>query len=200
MTIYSDLIPVSWTLLKRYCFHVPGGSYTKAAPAQTTHLRVTAMAAGGQGDNYGGSSAFVRKVIACAPGDSITGYVGQVSQATTSGDTWVRKNGVDIAYADRGRGTGPAGLAANSIGDLKIDGIPYTGLAGLGDPVVDPSTFSLFPTGRPSDAGGGVSPGAGGVNVAIYEDDGVTFVWWTSHLPAGPGRAFVEFYKGDPAH
>lgn len=203
MTLYSDLIPVSWTLLKRRCFWQPGGSYSITAPALTTHLRVTAMASGGQGEVAGGSSAFVKALVACAPGDSITGYVGQVATAGTAGDTWVRKNGGLVAYADRGRGAnGDPGQAALSTGDLRLDGRHgYAAGAPLnGMPVTDPSSFSLFPPGRRSADGGGVSPGAGGFNLAVYAQDDTSFIWWYAYSPGGPGRAMVEFYKGDPAH
>lgn len=121
-TTWTSLFPDEAQLLGRVFKKLPG-QYTITVPAGVGFVRAHALGCGGQGDQWGGSAAYARAIVAVTPGDALTVQVGDCSTASTPGDSWVkRQDGTIIVYADRGRGDGDRGQALLSTGDVTRDG------------------------------------------------------------------------------
>lgn len=174
------------------------GLFTYAAPAievnkpDVTHVRVSLVSTGGQGQFQSGNSAFASSKRRCSPGETFEIQVGLTAQAGPKGDSWVRRmsNGEVICYADRGRGAGPDGLVINSIGDIRrpgIDNVQSGGdegdiaRLGFGGRI---ATMVSAPTSRAA------APGGGGWGAAGFPAN--------APITGGLGLVAIEFYAGDP--
>ncbi len=202
MTLYSVLFADDAILVGRKYFKTPGQvNYT--VPAGATVCRAVLTAAGGQGENWGGSAALVKEKFGVTPGENLKLQVGDTQTATTLGDSWIKRNdGTLIAYADRGRGNTNKGLASNSTGAVRRDGAngvdatPAGGLAPSDGSDTAPLGFGGLGsdglTAPPADFGGG------GHNTPQTDPGGVFFGY--SRFLAGTGLICLEFFDIDPGY
>lgn len=203
MTTWTQLHPDEATLLKRKFFKEPG-DFNFTVPAGASYLRATAVGCGGQGDHWGGSGALARSTVPVTVGDNIKVHVGDVSTATVAGDSSVLRNdNSTICYADRGRGNGNRGLAANSIGDVVRDGNPGSpaGAAIGGAPANDAG--DVDPTGMggyAADVSYAHAADAGGGGHTYYAPDADGNLHFWAAWGAGPGIVCLEFFDTNPGY
>lgn len=206
MTLFSDLVKSEATLLARKWFTEPtiSSGYDYTVPTGAAFVRATAVGCGGQGENWGGGGAFVRKVAPVTPGENLKVYPGDTKTASTLGDSWLKRNdGTVICYADRGRGNGTGGQASLSVGDVKRDGA--AGASGMGGaPGSDSSDYAGLTfggTGMVQDPPGPFTPpdyGGGGKQLPVYDEFG-TYLGATAYA-AGTGVVVLEFFDADPGY
>lgn len=209
MTNFSTFFPGEATLLLRRFFADPG-VFNLTVPAGATIARLAAGGCGGQGDSYGGGGAFARSIVNVTPGESLQVQVGNTSTASSNGDSFVKRSGATLVYADRGRGNGEAGLASRSVGDIKRDG--QRGLNGtttFGAPASDATDFGSLGfqgVGVYRVISGSLSsnnltgPGGGGHNTAYYDDNGVFVAYYATNAAAGTGQVAIEFFDINPGY
>lgn len=200
MTTWTSLFPDEATLIGRKFFKIPGAA-THTVPAGAKYVRAMALGCGGQGDHWGGGGAFASDVVSVTPGDILKIQVGDVSTASVNGDSWVKRpDGTQIAYADRGRGNGVRGVAANCIGSIKRDGFPGSDAGGTGGASATDATgvAGLVPTGRGTTYAGtrAAGYGGGGHLLAVFDEVG-NFVKYVAY-PAGGGLVVLEYYDANP--
>lgn len=201
MTTWSQLYPKPSILLSNVWFREPVRT-NFVIPNNPSYQWLVAIVqgCGGMGEYYGGGGALAKSKRKISPGESLQIQVGDVSTASVNGDSSVKRaNNVVIAYADRGRGNGNAGLAVNSTGDLKLDGTPGI----YGNPASDLNTplsmgfggYGLwYPTvflRRHIDAGGG------GNLIPTYNSSNTWDGGYVS-TGAGTGTVLLQFYDSDP--
>lgn len=211
MTDFSTFFPGEATLLLRRFFPDPG-SFNLAVPAGATIARISAEGCGGQGDNYGGGGAFVRSVVSVTAAENLRIQVGNTSTQSVSGDSFVKRNDntTVLAYADRGRGNGQAGLASRSIGDIKRDGQNGLSSGGqYGTPAWDAGDFGAlgFQGQGVYRLVGGVTtndaltgPGGGGHLTPYFDSNGVFLINFASGAAAGAGQVAIEFFDINPGY
>lgn len=206
MTTWTTLHPDDALLLGRIWYKDPGSysfvvpndfaSFPGVAPA---FVRAMALGSGGQGDHWGGGSAFARKTAPVSVGDALSIQCGAVGTASALNDSWVKRgNGASIVYADRGRGAGIRGVAVNSVGDVTRDGDPggqdFGGVCG--SDAADYGSLGFF--GRGADYGWtrAADFGCGGHILGYVNEFGVDqgHVAWA----AGTGLVCLEFFNADP--
>ena len=200
MTTWSSLHPDEATLIGVVWFKEPG-AYNYTVPVGANWVRAVAQGCGGQGDHWGGSGALARSRRMVTPGDNLKVQVGQVNTTSVLGDSWVERNDNSvICYADRGRGVGTAGLAANSTGDVTRDGAPGASNAG-GLPPSDSADYAplgfggvsaQFSLSHASDYGGG------GLVATGSDENGITII--IGSYGAGTGLVVLEFFDTDPGY
>lgn len=199
MVTYSQLYQEEAVLISRVYKKDPG-SYNVAVPAGAKWLRASARGAGGQGDHWGGGAAMARSRVPVTAGDNLIVQVGTLSTSSTPGDSFVKRNdGTPIVYADRGRGAGVRGKAANSVGDITRDG-GDPGASSGGAPATDAMDYapvlggvlSASPTNQVSD------PGGGGLVATDLDENSIPIIVGT--YPAGPGIVCLEFFDSDPGY
>lgn len=209
MAGYADTYPEGAVLIARKFFKEPG-TFDFAVPASSTFVRASAVGVGGQGDGYGGGAAFARSRVLVTPGENLKIRVGNPSTDNANGDSYVRRNDniTNIVYAERGRGgvssgtNGAAGLAANSIGDIRRDGAERIAPNQGGAAATDASDYGAIIMGpiqgNPSQVV--VSPGSGGYRFYWLRSDGS----WPGNpngylaYNAGLGEVCLEFFNTDP--
>lgn len=200
MTTWSSLHADEAVLVQVKWLKEPG-AYNVTVPAGAKFVRASALGCGGQGDHWGGGGASARSRVAVTPGDNLVCQVGDTSTAGVAGDSFVKRNdGSVICYADRGRGIGSAGLAANSTGDVKADGAPGASNIG-GAPASDATVYN--PAGF-----GGVAQSISNTNAADYgggghlqgdsDENGIGIV--IGAFGAGTGLVCLQFFDSDPAY
>jgi hypothetical protein len=200
MTTYTDLYPPSATLIARKFFKL-AGNFNHAVPVGAIWMRAMALGCGGlSAEAWGGGGAYARSAVAVVAGENIKVQVGTVSTAGAPGNSWVKRNDdTIICLADRGRGTGPGGQAANSIGDVTRSGA--AGSAGIGgNSGSDAADFASL-----GFAGLGAlyltrsaTPGGGGALQIRYGSDGEASGYWESG--AGAGMVCLEFFDRNPGY
>lgn len=210
MTLYSTLFP-DIAILKARKWFKSGGNFDFVVPAASKWCRLHLAPAGGYGDNNSGGGAFVRHRFPVTVGENLKIQIGNPSTQTEASSSFVKRNdGTLIAYADRGRGNGNPGLAANSTGEIRRDGTPggqdstagaYFGYGGdcVGD---DADLIQIFGRLRGARYGAAVpavvrsaEPGGGG-KIGYY-DDGGDGLHRLGH-PGGAGLACFEFFDLRP--
>lgn len=222
MTLLSEL----WSersLISRTWYRTPGAA-AATAPAGAVKMRISAVGAGGWptlgfSGGGGGGAAYARTFLTVAPGATFTLQIGDIAatldtNANVLGDSICTRDGdsVVVCKAARGGGSGgfnigPAGLAANSIGDVTRDGSPGTTFGG-GDSAGDDA--DPFPLGFGGQAvrwfGFGTSDvhaaarGAGGAKrYPVYYVEEFSFVRWQDFAP-GNGQICIEFFNADPGY
>lgn len=208
-TLYSTIFPDTARLLGRRWFK-EAGTYNYLVPADFPALpgvapkwmRALALGVGAQGSEWGGGGAFARSKVIVQVAENLIIQVGTQSTGSTPGDSFVKRNDQwVIVYADRGRGAGPGGLAANSTGDVKRDGKPGAPNIGAGgDPASDDLDYgSLGLHGRGALYGQrGGDPGGGGRLHPLYDEYG-NFIAYTA-TTAGAGLVCLEFFDADPGY
>jgi hypothetical protein len=195
-------------LLQRIFYSDPG-FFTINAVSGARFVRATALGCGGQGANWGGGGSLARsRFPVLTDGEAYEIRVGDTSTASELGDSFVRRiGGPYLVYADRGRGNGTGGRAANSIGDIKIDGQDGNSSTGFGgDPASDASMYA--PVGISGSGYGKPSTyyygrltsdfGGGGLLSYSYRDNGE--IAGTVGRPAGYGRVVMEYFNVDPGY
>ena len=209
MTLYSTLFPDAVRLLSRKWWK-ESGNFNYTIPADfggvvPGFMRASLHATGGQSDEqWGGGSTFVLTRAVVAPGQVLQLRVGRQSQGDENGDSYVRRAGVYLAYAARGRGAGPGGLAADSIGDVKRDGQVASyggfGIAGgiPGSDENDYASLGFFGRGATSNGSRAANPGAGG-RLHRFDDEFGNFAGYTAS-PTRPGRICLEFFDANPGY
>lgn len=205
----SSVLFAQEPLLLRRIFYSEPGFFTINAIAGAKFVRATALGCGGQGENWGGGGALARsRFPILVDEEAYEIRVGNTSTASILGDSFVRRiGGPYLVYADRGRGNGTGGKAANSIGDVKIDGQNSTSQTGVGgSPATDDAQYSPVGIGGvgyrnpinyyfgnlPSDFGGG------GLLTYSYYNSGE--IAGTVGYPAGYGRVVMEYFNIDPGY
>lgn len=192
-------------LLRRDIFRVPGQFLGISPPAGAKYLRAPGLGCGGSGDAWGGAGCFVRSKRVTNPAWTYSVQVGDTATSSSSGDSAVWKGspgtGEVIIYADRGRGDGTGGKAANSIGDVKRDGEngrPDLGRGGL--PAGDAADFaSLGFIGRAGSTTSSGDIGGGGKALPVY-DDLSNFLGYSGRALGGLGRVALEWWDADPGY
>ena len=199
MTTWTSLFPDAAVLLSRVSRKEPG-NYDIEVPAGAKFLRAASLGVGAEGDQWGGGGAYARSRVPVTPGEILKVQVGQLSTSGTPGDSWVKRaDGTVICYADRGRGSGVRGVAANSIGDVKYDGQPGSP-AGLGGAAANDATdyAPLIPPGDGADYSSTKGADYGGAGKLYWMTDQygnfVRYISW----PGGSGLVALEFYDSDP--
>lgn len=207
MTLWSTIFPGE-LLISRAVYPYQVASYAITAPAGATIIRASMV---GGGAKLAGA-AFARVKAACTPGEAFTLQIG-VGASTSNGtgnggDTILTRNtgSVIIARAD-GAEPNVAGSVAGSIGDVKragtVSALAYEGGASAGD---DADTYPLgygglgaYVFALPGNDWRYPYPGAGGVfqRAVGTNSNGSTHL---VHVPAGHGRATVEFFRADPGY
>lgn len=201
MPTYTALHITDATLIATKAFKV-AGQFNFTVPAGANYMRASALGCGGQGDHWGGGAAFARSVVPVTPTENIKVQVGDVSTASTPGDSWVKRNDgtTVICYADRGRGNGSRGLAANSIGDVTRDGLPGNDSTGVGGSAPGDSgdfgAVGLSGVGTNAARTNAAGPGGGGKLQAVYDENN-NFVKYIAY-PAGQGGVRLEFFDTNP--
>jgi len=205
----SDIFRREATLISRvYC--KLKGPLTVNAASGALYGRATALGCGGQGANWGGGGALARSRFPVqTDGEAFNIQVGDVSTASPLGDSWVKRlDGTILVSADRGRGNGTGGRAANSIGDIKLDG--QNGTSGTpsygGNPASDEALFGSVGIGgfgvfAPGAFLSGIlqaDPGGGGLLSYIINDSGE--INGTIAYPAGGGLVVFEWFNFDPGY
>lgn len=205
MTDYSEIFPDAPQLLARKFYVDPVASLNVTVPAGATYARISCLGCGGQStEAQGGGGAFARSVVPVTPGETLNVRVGDTSTASTNGDSYVRRSATYLCYADRGRGNGNAGLAANSVGDVTRNGqtastsTSYPDRYG-GQSATDAGDFGELGFGK-RPAGGhyswiGAAPGGGGVQ--FYAER--VYSGYTRHH-AGCGLVAIEYFDKDPGY
>lgn len=201
MTTWTSLFPDEAQLLGRVFKKLPG-QFTVTVPAGVAFMRAHALGCGGQGDQWGGSGAYARAIVAVTPGEALTVQVGDCSTASTPGDSWVKRNdGTVIVYADRGRGDGDRGQALLSTGDVTRDGQDGNQNAGFEaggaltadqndyDPVFGQGRGAEYTKTRSGDYGCG-----GHRFPQTLNGNFVGYVSW----PAGTGIVCLEWFNANP--
>lgn len=204
MTTFSDLFPDGAALMGRKWFKLPG-NFNFAVPAGVYFIRASVLGVGGQGENWGGGSAFARAIFPTTPTENLKIQVGRTAQADVPGDSWVKRNdNTVLVYADRGRGSSAPGLAINSVGDVRRDGtVGGTGGVG-GEPASDAADY-----GGVGFWGGGARSeynaparaadyGGGGVGVNVYGE--YSQLVGVTAYPAGGGLVCLEFFNANPGY
>lgn len=213
MTNFSTFFPGEATLILRRFFADPG-SFNLAVPAGATIARISAEGCGGQGDNYGGGGAFVRSIVNVTAAENLRIQVGNTSTQSVNGDSFVRRNDniTVLAYADRGRGNGQAGLASRSTGDIKRDGQGGLSSGGgqAGAPASDAGDFGalgfqglgvyLMSGGTITNSDALTGPGGGGHLTAYYDVNGIFLANFASGAAAGTGQVAIEFFDINPGY
>lgn len=169
-------------------FVVPGTAGVELPASAKLFIRTGACGVGAQGEFYGSNGAFSRSKRPCVPGETFQIQVGRTSQASSAGDSWLRRtSGEMLCYADRGRGSAGHGDAAYGIGDVRRSG------TSAGSPSDADLVAPLGFGGRPGYPGSGRAPGPGGAGHLwpAYPDTSNTY-------HAGQGMVAVEVYWGDP--
>lgn len=203
MTLLSTIFPDLVSGVGSKAFVVPG-PFTFVVPAATKWVRVSLRPCGGQGDNWGGGGAFVRERFTATPGDNLEIQVGTASQASAVGDSFVKRSGVTLAYAERGRGSGVGGGVVVSVGTIERAGetVPNSGTlvdqhGGVpGSDAVDAEAIFGDAVSTVQNDNTAVGPGAGGRLIYIA-DYGGTLQRYA--YPAGSGFVFVECFDGQPS-
>lgn len=177
------------------------GSYNVTVPAGAKFVRAHAQACGGQGDHWGGSGAYARSRRPVTPSDNLVVQVGTVNTSLPAGDSFVKTNAGDvICYADRGRGSGNAGLAANSIGDVTRDGAPGAPPVGGAPPsdAADPECRGFGGVGADVAADRTADYGGGGLVTTDNDENGIGII--VGAFGAGTGLVCLEFFDSDPGY
>lgn len=184
-----------------------GGTFNVTVPdgpgghSAAVWLRAHALGCGGQGDHWGGSGARARSRVRVMPGDNLVIQCGLTSTATTIGDSWVKRNdGSVICYADRGRGNGNGGLASNSQGDVKFDGMAGSGGHG-GSPSSDAADYApagFGGTGYDISVPRSADYGGGGLIRTDVDETGQGIV--VGAYGGGLGLVCLEFFDSDPGY
>jgi hypothetical protein len=209
MTItWTGLFPDEALLLGRVWYKDPG-AYSLVVPSSFSlypsvtpaYVRAMCVGSGGQGDHWGGGSAYARAVSAVAVGEALSIQCGDVGTASMMNDSFVKHaNGAVIVYADRGRGAGVRGVAANSTGDVTRDGQP--GGANFGGPCgSDAGDYARGGFGGVGSDYNHTIPadfGCGGHILGYVNEYGIDqgHVAWTS----GTGLVCLEFFDGKPGY
>lgn len=132
MTLLSTLFPDIAILKGRQWFKA-AGNFDFAVPAAAYWCKAYLVGCGGYGDQPGGGGAFVCHRFPVTPAENLKIQVGNTSTQSSIGNSSVSRNdGTIVALADRGRGNSNPGLAANSVGEVRRDGI--AGFIGIGPP------------------------------------------------------------------
>lgn len=199
MTTYTDLYPPAAVLLGRV-FWLESGVFTYTVPVGATYVRAEALASGGYStESRGGGSAYAQATEPVTPGEILDLQVGVVSTGGVLGNSFVKhQSGDTIVLADRGRGTGLAGEASNSIGTTRRSGMP--GPVTGGDSGSDASDFAplgFFGVGASTTGVITAGPGGGGWLLQTYDPD-TGYVTAYYGYAAGPGKICLEFYNVDP--
>lgn len=208
MTSWTTLYPNEALLLGRIFYKTPGLSSLVVPAAFATYpgiapkfVRAMCVGSGGQGDHWGGGSAYARAVAAVTAGEALSIQCGNVGTASALNDSFVKRgNGQVIAYADRGRGSGVRGVAANSTGDVTRDGQPG-GINVGGSCASDAGDYA---TGGFGGVGSDYSHtvaadfGCGGHILGYVNENGVDqgLVAWA----AGTGLVCLEFLDSNPGY
>jgi hypothetical protein len=171
----------------------------------------------GSPPKWGGGAAFARVQDVCVGGEQFSVQVGDIAHSSGAGDgagdsKLTRVTGtVVILKAERGKGVAAPnkGLAANSVGDVKRDGVDGStgvnstgGAAGsdaadtyqLGFNAAGMSGQTAIDGARLPQAGPG---GGGAADIRPdYTGNGPVVGTWT--YPPGPGGLCLEFYLKNP--
>jgi hypothetical protein len=187
------------------------GTTAVVVPAGATFMRISASGAGGwQVDDgfsvYGAGAAFARTKTACTAGESLSVQVGNIANTlqgsdTAAGDSKVTRvtGSVILCRADRAHGL-TAGLAANSVGDVKRDGsagVAYTGGVAAGD---EADALPLGFGGRGAqwrDPPTRRQPARGGGGI---KDMVLLYTSYQPSFPPGAGRVCIEYFRTDPGY
>lgn len=208
MTNWTSIFPTEALLLGRVFYKDPGLSsfvvpadfvtYSGVAPK---FVRAMCVGSGGQGDHWGGGAAFARSVAPVTVGEALSIQTGNVGTASSLNDSFVKRaSGQVIAYADRGRGSGVRGVAANSIGDVTRDGQP--GGANFGGACAsDAADYAGDGFGGVGSDYGHTIPadfGCGGHILGYVNEYGIDqgTVAWAS----GTGLVCLEFFDSNPGY
>ncbi len=202
MSLLSVIFPDLVASTGSKAFIVPG-AFSFVVPASSKFARVTLRGCGGQGDNWGGGGALVRSRFAVTPAESLSVQVGTASQASVSGDSFVKRGATVLAYAERGRGNGAGGSLANSIGDIERAGetVPTSGFlvdqhGGLpGSDAIDVEAVLGAAVSTMQDQNTHVGPGGGGRLIYIPDYGGNL---QRLAYPAGSGVVVIECFDGQP--
>lgn len=206
MTLYTDVFPDSVTLLLRKQF-TEEGSYTYFVPNDSRYKYLVAygQGAGGMGSSYSGGGALVKRKVLITPGELLQVQVGKVSTQSVQSDSFVkRQDNTVIIYADRGRGNGAGGLAANSTGDIKRDGYAAgVPMETYGAPASDTNDLKSLGFGgfgiryAEDTLGQAADTGGGGLLIPTYYDVDTLTGYYQAQC-AGNGKIVLEFYNADP--
>lgn len=198
---WSQVYPKDVTLLRNVWLKDPGSiNYTVPNIQSYQWLVVSVLGCGGMGENSGGGGALAKSKVSISPGEVLRTQVGNVSTASVLGDSFVkRSNNVVIAYADRGRGNGQGGLASNSTGDLKRDGVSTIGTSG--HDLTDVLSMGIGGVGYyyASNVDRAADPGGGGYLLPQYNSDH-NWNGYYSAVGAGTGLVLLQFYDKDPGN
>lgn len=207
--LYSTLFPDAAQVIGRKFFKEPG-AFDFVVPAAfplfpgvaPKFVRASCRGVGAQGGEWGGGGAFARTKVPVAANDLLRLQVGTVSTGSTPGDSFVKRaDGSVIAYADRGRGAGPGGLASNSIGDVRRDGAPGNRNAGRGGkPADDTPDFGTLigPGFEGIYLNRSASWGGGGSLHPIFDEYSNLIGYVIT--PGGTGVVVLEFFDADPGY
>jgi hypothetical protein len=197
-----DIEAPAANIVGRKWFKDPG-QFPVVAPAGAKFGLVRGQGVGAQGASWGGGGAFSRRKFPCVAGEAFTAQVGINSSGSTPGDTGFWRGAAYstdvLMYADRGRGAGPGGSAALSIGDVKRDGKPGQPSIGQGgDPAGDALDLDGmgFNGSRAIYNTRGGDPGGGGTLLPMFDEYG-NFIGYTA-ATAGQGVLCVEWFDADP--
>jgi hypothetical protein len=201
VTLYTDLYPPTATIIARTFWHF-SGNFNVAVPVGATYMRAGALGCGGLStEAWGGGGALARSLVPVVAGENIKIQVGSVSTGGVGGNSSVLRNdNTIICLADRGRGVGAGGLAANSIGQVTRSGSAGASNAGgaSASDAADPFPMGFGSPGATVDQLTPAGPGGGGRLQGSYNVDSDPIGYW--EYAAGPGLVCIEFFDKNPGY